>query len=247
MIFAYFHLLFSPSLHLSLSPSLPFFLFLSASGTPSRIISRTFPFTLSLVTCVTCARTRLTYIQETSIIIDSKSRLKHRNAVACLYKMPKNTIPYYGLCCWMTLVTVRWLLVGSFSFRSFRLFHLDPRHLASPEKSFIPPDKTRLSVLIAVSFRFDFFFFLICRANVRNSIRNREDSIRDESGEDNTSEARESSVDRNSFLSLFRPRDNRLPVNIRAYWLVEFCEMYICFFQRYARSRAPLFHFSLFE
>lgn len=90
---------------------------------------------LSLVTCVTCARTRLTYIhQEMSIIIDSKSQLKHRNAVACLYKIPKNTIPYYGLCCWMTLVTVRWLFVGSFSFR-FRVFLFDARHLVARKVS----------------------------------------------------------------------------------------------------------------
>lgn len=109
---------------------LSFSLFLSPSfslALPQRIILRTFPFTLSLVTCVTCARTRLTYIhEETSIIIDSKSRLKHRNAVACLYKIPKNTIPYHGLCYWMTLVTVRWLFVGSFSFRfSFSSSMLD--------------------------------------------------------------------------------------------------------------------------
>jgi len=45
-------------------------------------------------------------------------------------------------------------------------------------------------------------------------------------GEDNTSEARESSVDRNHFY-LFRPRDNHLLINI--VYLVEFCEMYVSF------------------
>lgn len=138
MIFADFHL---PRTFLLLPLPLSLSLSLSLPGTPSRIILRTFPFTLSLVTCVTCARTRLTYIhEETSIIIDSKSRLKHRNAVACLYKIPKNTIPYHRLCCWMTLVTVRWLFVGSFSFRF-------PSRCSTPrrEKSFTP-DRTRLPV-----------------------------------------------------------------------------------------------------
>lgn len=123
----------------SICPALlSFSLCLSSSfslALPQRIILRTFPFTLSLVTCVTCARTRLTYIhEETSIIIDSKSRLKHRNAVACLYKIPKNTIPYHGLCYWMTLVTVRWLFVGLFSFRFLFSFPSSMLDTSSREK-----------------------------------------------------------------------------------------------------------------
>jgi len=209
MIFADFHL--SP--HFFLSPSF-------SLHSLKNHLAYFSAFTLSLVTCVTCARTRLTYIhEETSIIVDSKSRLKHRNAVACLYKIPKNTIPYHELCCWMTIVTVRWLFVGSLAFRS--VFLLDARHLAAISFR-LTPNKTRLSVNSCVTST-NFSFFLMLRQKF-DSKSGRLDSRR--IGEDNTSEARESSVDRNHFY-LFRPRDNHLLINI--VYLVEFCEMYVSF------------------
>lgn len=132
----------------------PFFPFLSSI--PSRIICVLFRSHCLSLHRVTCARTRLTYIhEETSIIIDIKSRLKHRNAVACLYKIPKNTIPYHGLCCWMTLVTVRWLfVVGSFSFRSSSSM-LD----TSSREKFHPRQNAPISVLIAVSLFVGFLSF----------------------------------------------------------------------------------------
>jgi len=96
--------------------------------------------TVSRYMCYVRTHSSYVHTRRKSIIIDSKSRLKHRNAVACLYKIPKNTIPYHGLCCWMTLVTVRWLFVGSFSFRFLSRCSIPRR-----EKSFIP-DRTRLPV-----------------------------------------------------------------------------------------------------
>lgn len=86
-------------------------------------------------------RTHSSYVhihEETSIIIDSKSRLKHRNAVACLYKIPKNTIPYHGLCCWMTLVTVRWLLARFLSVCLFDARHLVARKVSSSTERAYP-------------------------------------------------------------------------------------------------------------
>lgn len=209
---------FAPCIFLSFLPFPYFlFLFLSASGTLSSIILRTFPFTLSLVTCITCARTRLTYIhEETSIIIDSKSRLKHRNAVACLYKIPKNTIPYHGLCLLDDIsdcaMTVCWLVFLSVPVSSSTLD-------TSPREKLLIPDRIRAYPLIIAVWHFGCFSlsFNVPRDRQEfDSKSGRLDSRRIGEG-DTRIEGRSK-----SHFYPFRPQDNRLPINIRV-WLIWWC------------------------
>lgn len=88
----------------------------------------------------------------------------------------------------------------------------------------------RQNVLIRAALTgFFFFAFLsICRVTVRDSIRNQEDSIRDESGK--LTRARLENRTLIEIISIpFRPRDNRMPINICVYWLIAFREMYVSF------------------
>jgi len=128
-----------------LSRNVPFSLplFPLTSFTPSKISFALF-FSHSASRYV---RTRLMpYVRtrrNVNIIIDSKSRLKHRTPHACIKSL--KILSYHELCCWMTLVTVRWLSVWLVFSSVLPAFRFPTRHCFDARKV-SPPDTERHSV-----------------------------------------------------------------------------------------------------
>lgn len=128
---------------------------------------------------------------------------------ACI-KSLKILFPTNGLCCLDDISDCAMtVFVGSF----FLSVPVSSSTLdTSPREKLLVPDGIRAYPSIIAVCHFDCSpVLLMCRVTVRNSIRNREDSIRDESGKVT---ARIEGRSKSHFYP-FRPQDNRLPINIR--------------------------------